>query len=148
MLVDTVSVKGKLQINVIDENGNLKDQRNVDNLVVAVGKNYIASRMSSNSATIMSHMAVGTSNTSATTSQTLLGGENGRVSLDSTTVTANAVSYIATFPAGTGTGTLTEAGIFNSPSTDGGTMLCRTNFNDVNKASGDTIIITWNVTVI
>jgi hypothetical protein len=148
MLLDTVAVKGKLQINVIDENGNLKDQRKVDNLVVAVGKNYIASRMASNSATIMSHMAVGTSNTAATTSQTLLGGENGRVSLDSTTVTANAVSYIATFPAGTGTGTLTEAGIFNSATTDGGTMLCRTNFNDVNKASGDTIIITWNVTVI
>jgi hypothetical protein len=52
----------------------------------------------------MSHMAVGSSNTSATTSQTALGTELGRVVLDSTSRAANTVTYVATFPAGTGTG--------------------------------------------
>ena len=44
-----------------------------------------------------------------------------------------------------GTGAVTEAGIFNAGS--GGTMLCRTTFPAVNKASGDSIAITWVVTV-
>ena len=145
MFTDAVAAKGRLQITHLDSNGQVKEEREVNNLVVAVGKNYITSRMASNSAVIMSHMAVGSSNTSATTAQTTLGTELGRVSFDSATVTNNTVSYISTFPAGTGTGTLTEAGIFNDASS--GTMLCRTNFNDVNKAAGDTVIITWNVTV-
>jgi len=145
MLTDSIAVKGKLQIVVLDDSGQQKDLRNVDNLVVAVGKNYITSRMASNTAVIMSHMAVGSANTAATTAQTALGTELGRVTFDSATVTNNTISYISTFPAGTGTGTLTEAGIFNDGSA--GTMLCRTNFNDVNKAAGDTVVITWNVTV-
>jgi hypothetical protein len=55
------------------------------------------------------------------------------------------VTYVATFPAGTGTGAVTEAGIFNASSS--GTMLCRTVFPVVNKQSGDSMTITWTVTV-
>ena len=47
--------------------------------------------------------------------------------------------------AGTGTGALTEAAILNASST--GDMLCRTNFNAVNKGAADVIVITWNVTI-
>ena len=67
------------------------------------------------------------------------------VALDSTTRAANTITYVATFPAGTGTGALTEAGILNAAST--GNMLCRTVFGIVTKTSSDTVIITWNVTV-
>jgi hypothetical protein len=90
-------------------------------------------------------MAVGSSNTAAVTSQTALGGELGRVALTSTTRAANTVTYVGTFPAGTGTGAITEAGILNAATT--GNMLCRTVFGVVTKAAGDTVIITWNVTV-
>ena len=145
MFKDSVSVKGKLQILVLDDQGVEKDQRLVDNLVVAVGKDVIASRLIGNTLPVFSHMAIGSANVVPTTSQTTLGSELGRVTLDSVLRTANAISYAATFPAGTGTGTLTEAGIFNDGSS--GNMLCRTNFNDVNKAVGDTIVITWNVTI-
>ena len=47
--------------------------------------------------------------------------------------------------AGTGTGAITEAGIFNASTN--GTMLCRTVFPVVTKQAGDTIAITWKVTV-
>ena len=145
MFTESINVKGNLEVILLDENGLQKDYRQVKNLVVAVGKDVIASRLVGNSLAIMSHMAVGSSNTAATTSQTTLGTELGRVALDSTTRAANTITYVATFPAGTGTGALTEAGILNAAST--GNMLCRTVFGIVTKTSSDTVIITWNVTV-
>jgi hypothetical protein len=145
MFTESINVKGNLEVILLDENGNQKDYRKVNNLVVAVGKDTIASRMVGNTTAIMSHMAVGTSNTAATTSQTTLGTEVGRVVLDSTSRSANTITYVATFGAGTGTGALTEAGILNASSA--GSLLCRTVFGVVTKAAGDTIVITWNVTV-
>ena len=145
MFTESVSIRGNLQVVLLDENGLQKDYRQVKNLVVAVGKDVIAARLLGNTLAVMSHMAVGSSDTAAATSQTALGGELGRVALDSATRTSNVLTYIATFPAGTGTGALTEAGILNAPTT--GNMLCRTVFSTVNKAAGDTIVITWNVTV-
>lgn len=145
MFTESVTTKGSLHIKKYDESLKLTEERLVKNLVVAVGKEVIAARLLGNTLAVFSHMAVGSSNTAVTTSQTTLGSELGRVSFDSATRSANTLSYIATFPAGTGTGTLTEAGIFNDVTT--GSMLCRTNFNDINKAAGDTIVVTWNVTI-
>ena len=142
---DSVFAKGNLKIVLIDEHGTVKDTREVNNLVVTIGKGHIASRLMSNTAVVMSHMAIGTANTTPTSAQTTLGTEVARVVLDSNVVNSATVTFSATFPAGTGTGTLTEAGIFNAANV--GTMLCRTRFNPVVKASGDAIIIGWNVTI-
>ena len=145
MFTESINVKGNLEVILLDETGNQKDYRKINNLVVAVGKETIASRMVGNTTAIMSHMAVGSSNTAAATSQTALGTELGRVALDSSTRVSNTITYVATFPAGTGTGSIAEAGILNASSS--GNMLCRTAFGVVTKAAGDTVIITWNVTV-
>jgi hypothetical protein len=82
----------------------------------------------------------------------------------------NRITYVATFGPGESTGyynpnlaagsqtvgggPLVEAGIFNANATqaeagaaDVGTMLCRTVFLPVNKELGDTITITWTVTI-
>jgi hypothetical protein len=95
--------------------------------------------------TAMTHMAIGSGTTDPAPADTALQTSLGRVSLTSTTVTDNSVEYVATFAAGTGTGAVTEAGIFNASS--GGTMLCRTEFAVINKAAGDSMTITWTVTV-
>lgn len=145
MINDTIDANGVLSIVVRDENGNIKEELNLTNLVVTAGLTYIASRMTGTSATVMSHMAVGSGSTAAALGDTALGSQLGRVALTSSTPTANSVAYVATFPAGTGTGAITEAGIFNASS--GGTMLCRTVFDVVNKAAGDSMTITWTVTV-
>ena len=145
MFTELVNVKGSLEVILLDENGHQKDYRKVNNLVVAVGKQVIAARLLGNTLAVMSHMAVGSDATAAATGQTALGTELGRVVFDSTARAANVNTYIATFPAGTGTGALTEAAILNASST--GNMLCRTTFSVVNKAVGDSIVITWNVTV-
>ena len=145
MFTESINVKGNLEVILLDKNGNQKDYRKINNLVVAVGKDTIASRMVGNTTAIMSHMAIGSSNTIATTSQTALGTELGRVALDSTSRSSNTITYVATFGAGTGTGALTEAGILNAASS--GSLLCRTVFGVVTKSASDTIVITWNVTV-
>ena len=140
MIKDDLSLKGKLTIAV-----NGQTVREVPNLVVTAGKEFVASRMAGVSSSEMSHMAIGTDNTSPAAGNTALGTEAARVSLTSTTVTNADVVYVATFGAGTGTGSIVEAGLFNASS--GGDMLCRTTFAVVNKGSNDSITITWTVTV-
>ena len=145
MINDSIKVTGELKLTLTRPDGHVKHEVIIPNLVVTTGKNYIASRMKDASATAMSHMAIGTGSTSAAAGNTTLGSEAGRVALTSTTVTNNDVAYVATFPAGTGTGALTEAGIFNASSS--GTLLCRTVFSVINKAAADTLGITWTVSV-
>lgn len=145
MLHDTIKMVGDLKIVLTDENGQIKHEQEIKNLVVTTGKNFIASRMKDATATAMSHMAIGTGTTAAAVGDTTLGTEVGRVALTSTTVTTNNVAYVATFPAGTGTGAITEAGILNAASA--GTLLCRTVFSVINKGAADTLGITWTVSV-
>jgi len=147
MFNDAIKMTGNLKLVLTDENGNIKQEEEVKNLVVTVGKNYIASRMKDATATAMTHMEVGTSSTAAAVGDTALVAAvaSSRVTLTSTTVTTNSVAYVASFPAGTGTGALTEAGIFNASTA--GTLLCRTVFSVINKGAADTLGITWTVTV-
>ena len=140
MINDGLKLKGKLAIAL---NGDVVQE--VDNLVVTAGKGYVASRIKDASATAMSHMAIGTGSTAAAAGNTALGSEAARQALTSTTVTSNAVAYVASFAAGTGTGAITEAGILNAAS--GGTLLCRTVFSVVNKGASDSMTITWTVTI-
>tara|TARA_R110002012_G_scaffold92150_2_gene223929 strand:+ start:1971 stop:2420 length:450 start_codon:yes stop_codon:yes gene_type:complete len=146
MINENLKLSGQLAIVLRDKHGNIKDERVEKNLVVTTGLNYIASRMKDAAATAMTHMALGSGTTTAAASQTdlvtLLGA---REVLDSTTVTANAVAYVASFEAGDATGAVTEAGIFNASSS--GTMLCRTVFSVVNKAADDTMTVTWTITL-
>ena len=146
MINENLKLSGQLGIVIRDKDGNIKEERTEKNLVVTTGLNYIASRMKDATANVMSHMALGSGTTSAAAGQTdlvtLLGS---REALDSTTVTANAVAYVASFEAGDATGAVTEAGIFNAASS--GTMLCRTVFSVVNKAADDTMTVTWTITL-
>lgn len=142
---DNSKATGKLTIEIKNDKGTVIETREVKNLVVDAGLDYIASRMKDTTATAMSHMAIGTGSTAAAAANTTLGSEADRNALTSTTVTDNAVAYVASFAAGEGTGAITEAGIFNASS--GGTLLCRTVFSVVNKGASDSMTITWTVTI-
>ena len=149
---ELIKATGKVKIVVHDENGVVKEERNIDNLVVTVGKAYITSRMIGTASNVMSHMEVGTGSTAAAAGNTGLGAAvaSSRTSLTSSTqttssITNDSVQYVCTFPAGTGTGALVEAGVFNASSS--GTMLCRTVFSVVNKGASDAMTVTWTVTL-
>lgn len=146
MLKDALKLKGRVGIVLKDKDGNVKETRDIDNLVVTTGLNYIASRMKDATATAMTHMALGSGTTAAAAGDTDLESILGsREALDSTTVTNNAVAYVCAFEASDISGAVTEAGIFNAST--GGTMLCRTVFSVLNIASDDSISVTWTITI-
>lgn len=140
MFSESLTMTGRLEIAL---NGELVKE--VPNLVVTAGKEYVASRMKDTTKNAMSHMAVGSGNTSPAAGDTALGSELDRQTLTSSTVSSNEITYVATFAAGDGTGALTEAALFNAAS--GGDMLCRTTFGVINKGAADSMTITWVVTV-
>ena len=149
MINENLKLSGQLNIVLRDKAGNIKDQREVKNLVVTTGLAFIVSRMAGTTKNVMSHMALGSGNTVAAAAQTdlvtLLGS---RKALDSSTIAGSnneKIVFIGTFQAGEATGAVTEAGAFNAASS--GDMLCRTVFNVVNKAADDTLAITWTITL-
>jgi hypothetical protein len=147
MVNDNIKITGNVKIDIIGADGAVKDSREIKNLVVTSGKTFIASRIVGVAANVMGWMELGTGTTAAavgdTTLETAISGS--RVALTSGTSSTNVVTYVASFPAGTGTGAVTEAGTFNAASA--GTMLCRTVFSVVNKGANDAMSITWTITV-
>lgn len=143
MTNESINARGHLTIVLIGPDGRIKDQRELDNLIVTSGKNWLASRMTGAPAA-MSHMAIGTTNTAPVVADAALKAEVARVALAAQATTNNVTTYDATFPAGTGTGAIVEAGIFNAGAA--GTMLNRATFAVVNKGADDVMSITWTVT--
>jgi hypothetical protein len=149
MINENLKLSGQLNIVLKDRAGNLKEEREVKNLVVNTGLAYIASRMVGTSKSVMSHMAIGSSTTAATGAQTdLVSILGSREVIDSSNIIGSnneKVIYVSNFEAGDGTGAVTEAGIFNAATS--GDMLCRTVFAVVNKAADDTMSISWTITI-
>ena len=146
---DFLQVTGKLNIVLCGPDGRVKEAETVKNLVVTVGRNHIADQMAEKDEAAMAYMAIGTGTTATAATDTALQTELDRNALTSvdqgTGADANKVTYLADWAAGDGTGAITEAGIFNSASA--GTMLCRTVFAVKNKGAGDTLTLTWVLTI-
>lgn len=147
MINENMKATGRLNIVVKDKDGNVKDQREETNLVVSTGLAFITSRMTDAADSVMSHMAIGTGTTAAAAGDSALGTEVHREALDSTTDSSNTIAYVSSFEVNepSSAAAITEAGIFNASS--GGTMLCRTVFDAVNKDVNDTMTITWTITL-
>ncbi len=143
---DNLAFKGYVHLQVIDSDGNVKETRSVNNVVTDAGKEYITNRMTSSSTNLMSHMAIGSSSTAASSSDTTLPSEIARVGLTSSISSGNEITYVANFVSGTPSGTVSVSGaaIFNAAS--GGIMLCSVRFNTVTKEELDTISTNWIVT--
>lgn len=145
MITEKLPVIGKIDATLTGPNGEIKDKRHVNNLVVQVGKNFLANAILNNSTSPFTHMAIGTNGTGPALSDTSLGTELVRQAFTTSVVNTNVVTMTATFAPGTGTGAIQEAGIFNN--SVGGTMLSHVIFSVINKGSSDTLTITWTVTV-
>lgn len=138
---DTISLVGEIE--VLLNNQVVLEKKN---LIVQVGKNFLASAVINNSTSPFVAMAIGTGTNAASLSDTTLQIESVRAAFTTSSVSTNVVSLSNTYAAGTGTGAVTEAGIFNN-STSGGTMLSRVVFSAINKGAADTLTINWTVTV-
>lgn len=151
-LKENLKATGKVTFKLFDKDGKLKQEKTINNLVVDSGLEYIAQRMKeTDRPSQMSHMALGNDNSDPSdgTLTDLVGDLSPREPLEPAggTVTDSVVTYSATFPGGgTGiNGAIVEAGIFNALT--GGTMLCRTTFDVINKSADDSLGVTWEVTI-
>lgn len=148
--VENLGVRGDLVFCHQDKNGKILEQGEETNLIVTVGKNYLAALLAGNASTEMSHVAIGSSSQAAVSTDTALIGspELARLSAvvtQGTGADSNKVSFALTFGAGVGTGDIAEAGIFDSSSS--GIMLSRIVFDQVKpKGPTDTFSITWTIT--
>ena len=70
MFSENLKLKGRVGIVVKDKDGKVKETREENNLVVDTGLDYIASRMKDATATVMSHMGLGTGTTAAAAGDT------------------------------------------------------------------------------
>jgi hypothetical protein len=145
MLNESLPLKGELTVTVLDGEGKVKEFKEFKNLIVQVGKNFLASAIINSSTSPFTYMAIGTNSTAAANGDTTLGTEVARQAFTSSSVSTNVVTLSTTYAAGTGTGTITEAGIFNASS--GGTMLSHIVFSSISKAAADSLVITWTITV-
>ena len=145
MLKSSIKLTGKVNIKKY-ENGELIDNINIDNIIVTNGQNYIAQRILNNTTTAMTHMGIGSSQVPQTVDDTALFQEILRNTFVTGTVTNSQVEYVASFAAPvSGSRSITEAGIFNAASA--GTLLCRTTFPPVTQTTGQTIAISWVISV-
>jgi hypothetical protein len=136
MLEENIKLTGRLSIKKYNQDGKEVFKTEVPNLVVTSGKEFIASRLVSNTADVMGYMSVGDDNSTAVNAQTALQNELARVAVTSS-ISGTQTTFDATFGPGTGTGALVEAGILNTASSSVKTFDGDNDVSDVN----DTITI-------
>ena len=142
---DTLTVKGDLVITLTSQDNTTKTYY-AKNLVTTAGKQWMIGRLSNtNPPPQMSHMGVGQGTTTQTVADTALQSQLARVTATQTLI-GNQIQFSAGYPAGTATGIITEAGVFNSATA--GTLFCRTVFDPVYKNPTDILNITWTVTLV
>lgn len=143
---DTITAKGRIRFDLRDALGNLKETREINNVVVTVGKNFLATWLTaaSQAGYFMQYIGLGTGTNAANASDTALQTELSTRVAGTLTPSSNVWQNQATFGAGVNTGAITESGIFSASS--GGTMLARQTFAVINKGAGDSLQVTWQIT--
>lgn len=147
MLAESPAITGHVLVELRGPDGELKDTREVDNLIVTTGRDAIIERLDSTPATSQpTHMAIGTGATAPAAGNTALGAEIDRNALTSSTASGGVLTMVGNWAAGDGTNAaITEAGVLNASST--GTLYSRATFTAINKGASDTLQITWTYTL-
>lgn len=145
---------GVYKLELYDSEGRLKTTREKHNLVVNAGLNWIKEfafdAVTPTALARMGFIGIGTSSTAVTAADTDL--ISALVKQAFTAVTGYAAggtgvcTVETTFAAGTGTGAITEAGVFNNVTLATGQMWNRVTFAAVNKTATDTLKVTVTMT--
>lgn len=144
-----MKLKGKWYISLYGPKGELKDYREGNNVITDDGTSFLAAFLTSAAAAAstftMNYIAVGTNSTAEASTDSSLGGELARVAATISNVTGSIYRMTASFLSGTGTGAITEYGVFDSSSA--GTMLSRDTEDVVNKGANDDLIVVTDITI-
>lgn len=153
--MENLKFVGNLTLTLKDENGNVKQEEKVKNLIVNSGLGYIIDRIhgvkKEEALPVLSHIAIGSGTTAKDKAQTKLVTEVVRVKAKAEKLAYNKIRYSVTFIEGVGTAVLNEAGIFNSADEkltgDKNIMFSRTTFGTITKEAKDTLTIIWEIEV-
>lgn len=126
------------------------------NTVVTAGRRWVLEKIGSfsNQTNSINAIAVGTSTTAPATSDVALGSEItasvGRKTIGTfttTNLTSNPPSWRAevSYATDEALGTLGEAGLFNTSSATAGTMLSHVTFSTINKATSNTLSVSYTI---
>ncbi len=145
---DIICLRGSVHVQQF-RGGRQIDARSFDNLVVTVGKAWLAGALSGDVASpeTMKYIELGTGTTAAAAGDTTLvaavetraSGTQSRVTTTTTSDTYQAVGTVSI----TDTRAITECGIFSASSS--GTLMARQTFAAINCISGDSVQITWKI---
>ncbi|CCG43301.1 hypothetical protein [Magnetospirillum molischianum] len=144
---DTLKMHGAMEAVLVRANGDVEVIRK-DNIIVDVGFDFIADAIGkvASRPNVMGYIAVGTGSTAPATSQTALVTELARAAATySHTTGTKTFTFTTTFAAGTATGAIQEAGVFNASSS--GIIFDRVTFSVVNKGADDSLTITFTFTM-
>ena len=148
MANEGVRLVGSVEMTLIGKNGEVKDIRKFENLIVKTGKDLIADTVgkSTGQPAGAQYVAIGTNTTAPTSDDTQLGAENARgLATYAHTSGTNSWTETYTFGAGQGTGAVTESGCLNAVS--GGSLLARQTFAVINKGADDSLQVQWTYTI-
>lgn len=150
--VEALKLKGHILIRLFGADGKIKEERDINNLIVTVGKNtaiqqILGAASGGGQPAKFNYVGIGTNPTAEAAGDTALGAEIGTRQQDTSPdfPSTGRGDIIVTFAAGNGTGAITEAGLLNASTS--GTMLARKTFAVINKGASDVLQITWQITI-
>jgi hypothetical protein len=128
------------------------EERAGRNVITTDGKSFLAAFLNSAAATastfVMRYIAIGTGTGAELAADTQLGTEAARATTGTVSNVTGAIYRVtATFASGSGTGAITEYGLFNTASSSTGTMFSRDLESVINKGANDTLVVITDVTV-
>lgn len=142
-------VKGWWKMELSDGHGNVIETRAGSNVVTDVGKELLASFLNSAAAAASTftckYIAIGTDSTTEAASNTALGTEVSRHTGTVSYLSGMIYQVKATFATGSGTGAITEYGLFSSSSA--GTLFARDTEAAINKGASDVLTVTAQFTI-
>ncbi len=147
-ITEELKLTGFVTVSVVGPNGKVKDKREINNLVVQGGKNFIASRFIDTEGTTVQYVGMGLGTVAAALSDIQLGGEVAtRAVIESASRTDNLVTFNGYFLPNNPNYTVnvTEVGLFNASA--GGIMIARTSFAVVTKEALDVLAVQWKIRV-
>ena len=122
------------------------DRREIKNLIVNKGLEWVAKLINGVETTKFTHIQVGTGVGAAAAGDTALGTYNAEIDSTETYEASYKAKFVGTI-AFTGNVAVTESGVFNGAQAGSPEMLCRQTFSALNMTNGDSLEMTWKVTV-
>ena len=153
-----LKISGKVDVSLRHADGTI-EERHLDNLIVDSGLEGVASRIAPHDGSInpsspYNYIALGTSGSGVSGDQTSLVSElpfSATYARQQDTLASFVSSgpkqliLSVTYGPAEATGTISESGVFNAAT--GGDMMARQAFSTINKGEGDSLTITWTITL-